>query len=790
MVKRFEELSGHTYPKLNAIVEEIHQVVKNEVDTRRQHRQLAFTLPYSAITREMVDMVGGKNANLGEMCSRLKVPIPRGFAITTAAFEALMEENDLLATIQKQKLAVDATDPQSLQETSQAIQAFFLNARVPLAVETAILSAYQQLTDQAGPKVRVAMRSSAIGEDSELSFAGQYLSVLNVLPQQLLEAYRRVLASLFSARAIAYRYQKGIPAENIAMSVACLEMVPAETAGVLYTRHPFDPTTEHIIINAVWGLGPYAVDGVIAPDVFTLTREPFPQLVSARVATKSVRLVANEAGEVCQRAVDAHQQAQACLSPAQAMELASIGMRLESHFQRPQDIEWALTPEKKWVLLQTRPLKIECTETPSPADRQPPIAGSQILLEAGDTAFPGVGAGPVHSVRTESDLLDFPAGAVLISPRSSPTYVMVMARAQAIVTDAGGVTGHMASLAREFRVPTIVNAKEALQRLAPGRVVTVDATTGRIYDGRVEPLLARQGKKEAFMTDTPVYRSLRTIAERIVPLNLVDPKSTRFSPQGCGTIHDVMRLIHELSYQEMFHINDLATDQGRVSKRLLAPIPLDLHLIDLGGGISAQASGRATVYVEQITSVPFAALLRGMLDEKLRSREPKPVDLQGFFSVMSRQMLSPPNGEGERFGDKSYAIVSDKYLNFSSRVGYHYSVLDVYCGHTISKNYINFQFKGGAADDVRRNRRARLIQRILSSLDFSVEVQGDRAAARFGKAECPQIQQRLELLGRILQFTRQMDMLMQNEASVSILADCFLKGDYGLKTAGLSNSAA
>ncbi|MBM4389127.1 MAG: phosphoenolpyruvate synthase, partial [Deltaproteobacteria bacterium] len=149
-----------------------------------------------------------------------------------------------------------------------------------------------------------------------------------------------------------------------------------------------------------------------------------------------------------------------------------------------------------------------------------------------------------------------------------------------------------------------------------------------------------------------------------------------------------------------------------------------------------------------------------------------------FFSVMSQQILTAPNMGGERFGDRSYAIISDQYLNFSSRVGYHYSILDTFCGPSPVKNHVNFQFKGGAADEARRNRRARLIRRILEELGFLVEVTVDRVTARLVKQEQSVLVDKLDHLGRLLIFTRQMDMLMATEDSVNHLAECFLSGDY------------
>lgn len=238
-----------------------------------------------------------------------------------------------------------------------------------------------------------------------------------------------------------------------------------------------------------------------------------------------------------------------------------------------------------------------------------------------------------------------------------------------------------------------------------------------------------------------------------------------------------MRFVHELSYQEMFKISDAVSDtEGAGALRLRAPIPLDLRLIDLGGGLAEISEYAFWVNVDEITSIPFKALLKGMLHEDLRFQGPRPIDLGGFFSVVREQMLT--TNSVERFGDRSYAIISDNYLNFSSRIGYHYSVLDAYACDAVNKNYITFSFKGGAADDVRRNRRVRAIASIFDQLGFMVEVREDRVDARFYKFELEIILDRLDSIGRLLQYTRQMDMLMQNEESVNKLAQNFLEGNY------------
>ncbi len=793
MVQSFEKMSGRKYPVLTEILNGIHDVFRQDLEQRKPAKSSEYILLHDRITKEMTEFVGGKNANLGELRSRLHLPIPDGFAITTTAFDRFVEANNLGDEIRRRKMELDLIDPEVILRVSEGIQHLILESKVPEDLEKAILDGYARLKARRGPgrgEVHMAMRSSAIGEDSELSFAGQYLSVLNVPPDKILHEYKRVLASLFTPQAITYRLHMGITFEDAAMSVACLEMVPARASGVMYSRHPFNLLEDHVIISAVWGLGPYAVEGVVTPDIYTLSKDPHPVLLDSKISPKQVRLLADEAGYVVEDQVGEDMRNRPCLTEEQAVTLAAYAGALEAHFGCPQDIEWAIGQSGEPVLLQTRPLHLEGTGNGKSPGRAEPVSGYPLVLEGGDIVCQGVGSGVAHIVRTMEDLMTFPEGGVLVAATSSPQYVIVMQKAQAILTDSGSITGHMASLARDFKIPAILNANKATSVIPQGAQITVDAYTGRVYLGKVPKLLEMRVPRGSFMKGKPVYEILRKRAELIIPLNLTDPKSPGFTPQNCKTVHDIMRLLHEFSYTELFQLSDLATDYGNITTRLDAPIPLELFIIDLGKGISDVVKNPHKVTIDEVTSIPFRALLRGMLNDELRRREPRPVNLRGFFSVMSQQMLTATDMGGERFGDRSYAIISDQYLNFSSRVGYHYSILDTFCGLTPTKNHVNFQFKGGAADDLRRNRRARLIQRILEDLGFLVEVVADRVTARLLKQGSEVLEEKLDHLGRLLIFTRQMDMLMATEDSVKQLAECFIKGDYCMASIPNGRAAA
>lgn len=774
MVTGLNAISGDAYPALPGVVEHINAEITALLESRPQSTVTAYTLPFADINSDMVDWVGGKCANLGELTSRAGAPVPRGFAITTRAYYAFIEHDGLMGEVRKRLREVEPQDPESVLDVAEDLQALFASATVPPDVESALHAACDTVFGPRGNSApRLAVRSSALSEDSHVSFAGQYLSVLNVPRHDVVAAWKRVVASLFMPQAIMYRLHQGVTLDASAMAVACMEMVDSTAAGVLFTHHPVDLLSDSLVINAAWGLGAAVVDGEMEPDTWLFRRKDAQYAASRHIAHKTHRLMPGEDGLLRKENVPEAQRDVPCLTDAQATELARIGMRVEAHYGLPQDVEWTLGRDGRLLLLQARPL----TAAPRGAVRTTPLmTGHPLLLQGGEPACPGVGQGPVVQPRDAEELAQFPDGGILVARHSSPTYVLVMQRAQAIVAEAGSVTGHMASLAREFGVPTIVNAPGALAALPAGAEVTVDAFSCRVYQGRVEALLPLREERVVCLRDTPIHKLLKQVAARIAPLNLHDPKSSDFTPAACRTLHDVMRFVHELSYAHMFRLADTVSDAGAVAVEMKARVPLDLHVIDLGGGLS-RVDG-PYVWPEQAESAPFKALLEGMLDPAVYQHEPRPVDIGGFLAVMSRHMIESPTMHGQRFGDRSYALISDKYLNFSSRVGYHYGVLDAYCGQTMNKNYITFQFKGGAADETRKNRRARCIGVILESLGFHVEVRGDMVTARFQKFAAPHIAERLAQLGRLLIVTRQLDMLMVDEAAVQRFAENFLHGRY------------
>ncbi len=732
-----------------------------------------YTIPLTEVDLSMVDWVGGKCAGLGEMASMAGVPIPRGFAVTITAFHRFMEHGGLAEKVEKLLLQVNSEEREALAVILAEVRALVEQAPMPPDLEEALRETCNAVFGD--EPLHLAVRSSARSEDGDKSFAGQFQTELNVPREDLPASWRRVVAGLFTPSATLYRLHQGIPLSESAMAVGCLEMINAGSSGVAYSHDPVNLLSDTMLINGVWGLGKYAVDGVVTPDLWVLTRGNPPMPLRRRAGMKDRRLTLGADGSMYEESVPEEQRKAFCLSEAEVAELARVVMHLEKHYGGHQDVEWAKDEDGALVLLQSRPLDVLSAGGPAP--KPPLLEQYPLLLEGGDVAYPGVGHGPVVIPHSTEDLLNFPKGGILAARHSSAEYAVVLDRAQAVLTETGGISGHMATICREYRVPTLLNLPGILDTLQPGQVVTVDAFSGRVYDGVAEELLPlRLNLDSVRLHNTPVYKLLSEVSELILPLHLTDPQAASFAPSGCKSLHDVMRYAHEHSYYEMFSISDTASDAGGVALKLKAPLPIDLHIIDLDNGTTVEP-GSVTVTPEQIVCTPLKALLNGMLHPDVVFRRPRPVNMGGFMSVMGRQLINPQDGDG-RFGDKSYAIISDRWVNFSSRVGYHYSVLDAYCGNTMSKNYVSFSFQGGAAGEERRARRCRAIGLVLEDLGFNVDVRGDRVKSRFQKYPREQTMECLDQLGRLLQVTRQMDMLMTSEGAVRQFREDFKSGRY------------
>ena len=293
----------------------------------------------------------------------------------------------------------------------------------------------------------------------------------------------------------------------------------------------------------------------------------------------------------------------------------------------------------------------------------------------------------------------------------------------------------------------------------------------------VPELLEQRPRPDEKLRDNPLFQKLSRILKKAAPLNLLDPENPEFQAARCRTFHDITRFAHEKSMDAMFA---LGVDQSLEScgcSRLRTDLPLNLFVLDLGGGLRVR--GQAWVMEDDIVSRPFKALLRGFHHPQVTWAGQVAPDLKGFISVFANTMYDMGKAEKGLSG-KSFAVVSDNYLNLNSRLGYHFAILDAYVSEERNDNYISFQFKGGAAGVERRERRARLLSDILDDLGFKVQVTGDMVRARMVKYSLLETEQTLELVGLLSAFARQLDLALTSETVAARCFQAFKEADYSL----------
>ena len=365
------------------------------------------------------------------------------------------------------------------------------------------------------------------------------------------------------------------------MCVGCMQMVDAAAGGVIYSRDPMDIRSDAIFINAVHGLAKTVVDGSATPDLLVISRKEPLSIIKKEISHKEHKFICLPEEGVC-REVTNEYSSQAAISDEQALELARYALRLEEHFQGPQDIEWSIDETGQIYILQSRPLQQMMV-----AEREERILTSDItnsiILRGGEMASPGVAAGPAYLVANNLDLLQFPEGAVLVTAFPHPNWAPVLSRSVALVTDRGGITGHLANVSREFHLPALFNTGEATKKIKNGDIITVDAEGHTVYEGRVESLLALANRQDKLMVGTPVYETLKEVMTNITPLNLTNPDSQDFRIKNCRTLHDITRYVHEVSVKELFDYEKNKTLSKHFIKRLVAEVPYAVVCAGSGG---------------------------------------------------------------------------------------------------------------------------------------------------------------------------------------------------------------
>jgi pyruvate,water dikinase len=753
-------LSGKDRPMLSSVLASIQRTVRDELAPKILRMTDSYVLGLEQISSDLLRSVGAKAANLAIIKRELELRVPEGFAITAAAYQGFITETGLVGEIDTILADINPDDLEKLEEAGRTIQSRIMEAAVPDSIGNELIRAYEDLETRTRPGVAVAVRSSAVGEDSETSFAGQYTSVLNVTKDKFLEAYKTVVASKYSASALSYRLLHGLDDRETPMCVLVLAMVDARESGVLYTADPVSGDVSRMKINTVKGLGEALVGGeASAHATYLLDKGRFSVLEHDALAEWSSSQTGIDGGNESLR------------------RLWDCGKILENHFSRPLDIEWAMDASGQLYVLQSRPLLLYEEDIPPNQDVALDFPGHELLIEGGTCVSGGAATGKVVQLGA-GEVLDDPKrmedDVILVAKTASPQHAKVIAKVKGIITDVGSITSHLASVAREFGVPALFDTKKATSTLVDGDEITLWAGQAKVYKGVVKDLVqsVRQLKRPIF--SSPTHLKMQAVLESISPLNLTDPEDPAFSPEGCRTVHDIIRFTHEQAMRDMFGYGDVAERVSGALKMKLS-IPLWLYVIDLGGGLRKDLVDAETPDAQSIVSVPFAAILRGLYHPG--------IDWKATVGISARNLMDLVAGgvgpqTGDVLGSPSYALISDDYMNFNARFGYHFATVDSLCGDDLNQNYVTLQFAGGVGSYYGKSLRIRFLGEVLQRLGFMVQVKGDLIEASLGRIDRKAMEEALDQLGRLLGSSRLMDMGIANPEEVPILTESFFREDY------------
>lgn len=522
---------------------------------RLSGKESKFVLWLEEVRKEDTPLVGGKNANLGEMIAA-GIPVPPGFAVTAYAFKYFLEKTGLGEKIYEMLRKLDVNNTKELEETTRKIREMILAQPMPPEVEEDIKNHYLDLAKRLNmdpSNLRVAVRSSATAEDlPEASFAGQQDTYLNVYGvDKVVEHVKRCWASLFTARATFYRVAQGIPHERTLMSVTVQKMVNSKAAGVMFTLHPVTGDENVIVIEGSWGLGESVVGGKVTPDEFVVERGSF-KVLEKRINNKTFMItfdpkygknvhlrwddekktwVAEEGVEVSAPLATIAKPDIPALTEDEVRKLAELAELIYKHYGRHMDIEWAIDMDipfpQNVFIVQARPETVWSTKKAKEAKKVEAVAvkGKKVVklseakvLVRGLPASPGVASGIARVIfdPKSPEALEFKEGDVLVTKMTDPDWVPLMKKAAAIVTDEGGMTSHAAIVSRELGIPCIVGTGSATKAIPSGEEVTVDASRGIVYEGVVEDLI--KPKVEAAAPTAGVVAAVGISPEQLLPL--------------------------------------------------------------------------------------------------------------------------------------------------------------------------------------------------------------------------------------------------------------------------------
>jgi len=447
---------------------------------------------FKDLNKDSIPVAGGKGSNLGEMFN-IGLPVPPGFAVTANTYKELIEETGIKDKILEIIKTIDINNTEQLQEKANEIQKLIISTSVPEKIKEDILDAYDVMsaekTDKPEDLVKekqkpfVAVRSSATAEDlPEASFAGQQATFLNIQgDDELIKAVRGCWASLFTARAIYYREKNNFPHDKVLISVIVQKMINSDKSGVMFSANPVTNDLNEIVIEGAFGLGEAIVSGAVNPDLYVVNKNTL-DIKKIEVKEQKIKIIRDpETGKTAEKPLTEKEEMEQVLEDTEIKQLAVYAKRIEKHYNKPQDMEWAIE-EGNVYIVQSRAIT---TIKKAVEEKKVEEIGKKEILIKGEIASPGIASGIVKIVHDISELNKIKRGDILVTTMTTPDMVPAMQKAAAIVTNEGGITCHAAIVSREMGIPCIVGTRNATSILKEGEEITVHATHGVVYKGKI-----------------------------------------------------------------------------------------------------------------------------------------------------------------------------------------------------------------------------------------------------------------------------------------------------------------
>ncbi len=442
----------------------------------------SYVIPFERIGIGDIPLVGGKNASLGEL-TRIGITVPPGFALSVGFYREFLNGSGLAEYIRDQLNGLNISDVEDLQKVGGNIRSKILGSEFAPNLREAIREGYLALSG--GAPLPVAVRSSATAEDlADSSFAGQQDTYLNVVGEaKVLDCARRCIASLFTDRAISYRAKRGFDHMDVGLSVGIQKMVNSEAAGVIFTIDPDSGNENVMVIDSCWGLGESVVSGKVIPDKFFIYKKN-GEIVGRRLGQKEVYAKYHSTGTVFVN-TPPKRRAQFSLAEEQVRALVELARKIEGHYRKSMDIEWAVEGNNLYIL-QARPETVQSSK--GTIEDIFHLKGEGKLLVTGIAVGGKIGQGQPNVMADVSEMKNFAPGQILVTRETTPAWEPIMEKSAAIVTEQGGTTSHAAIVSRELGKPCVVGARRVTQLLQNhSNPITVDCSTGvgNIYDGLV-----------------------------------------------------------------------------------------------------------------------------------------------------------------------------------------------------------------------------------------------------------------------------------------------------------------